>query len=69
MPSEAPPDGLSAADLAGNYEDLSDYLTTRIAPEFIEYGLEITKLLVENISLPPAVEEALDKRPSMGVIP
>ncbi|SMG63617.1 virion core protein (lumpy skin disease virus)-like protein [methanotrophic bacterial endosymbiont of Bathymodiolus sp.] len=55
-------------DLAGNYDDLSDYLTTRIAPEFIEYGLEITKLLVENISLPPAVDEALDKRTSMGVI-
>ena len=55
-------------DLAGNYDDLSDYVTTRIAPEFSAYGLEITKLLVENISLPPAVEEALDKRTSMGVI-
>jgi len=55
-------------DLAGNYDELSDYITARIAPEFTEYGLEITKLLVENISLPPAVEEALDKRTSMGVI-
>ncbi|OQK17834.1 antifreeze protein [Methyloprofundus sedimenti] len=55
-------------DLAANYDDLSEYLTTRIAPEFMEYGLEITKLLVENISLPPAVEKALDKRTSMGVI-
>ena len=55
-------------DLAANYDDLSEYLTARIAPEFIEYGLEITKLLVENISLPPAVEEALDKRTSMGII-
>jgi membrane protease subunit (stomatin/prohibitin family) len=55
-------------DLAGNYDDLSDYITAKIAPEFMEYGLEITKLLVENISLPPAVETALDKRTSMGVI-
>ena len=55
-------------DLAGNYDELSDYITARISPEFNEYGLEITKLLVENISLPPAVEEALDKRTSMGVI-
>ncbi|NOQ77710.1 MAG: DUF4339 domain-containing protein [Methylococcaceae bacterium] len=55
-------------DLAGNYDDLSDYITAKIAPEFIAYGLEITKLLVENISLPPAVEEALDKRTSMGVV-
>ncbi len=55
-------------DLAGNYDDLSEYITAKIAPEFIAYGLEITKLLVENISLPPAVEEALDKRTSMGII-
>jgi len=55
-------------DLAGNYDDLSEYITAKISPEFIAYGLEITKLLVENISLPPAVEEALDKRTSMGVI-
>ncbi len=55
-------------DLAGNYDDLSDYITAKIAPEFMEYGLEITKLLVENISLPDAVEAALDKRTSMGII-
>lgn len=55
-------------DLAANYDDLSEYVTARIAPEFLEYGLEITKLLVENISLPQSVEEALDRRTSMGVI-
>jgi len=47
---------------------LSNFLTEKIAPEFEGYGLELTKLLVENISLPPAVEEALDKRTSMGVV-
>ena len=30
--------------------------------------MELTKFLVENISLPEAVEKALDKRTSMGVI-
>ncbi len=55
-------------DLAANYDDLSDYVTAKIAPEFVEYGLELTKLLVENISLPISVEEALDRRTSMGVI-
>ena len=34
----------------------------------MEYGIELTKFLVENISLPPAVEEAMDKRTSMGVV-
>jgi len=55
-------------DLAGNQEQLGALLTKRIAPEFLDYGLELTKILVENISLPPAVEEALDKRTSMGMI-
>jgi membrane protease subunit (stomatin/prohibitin family) len=55
-------------DLAANYNDLSAYLTGKIAPEFLEYGLEVTKLLVENIALPQEVEEALDKRSSMGII-
>lgn len=55
-------------DLAANYNELSAYLTGKIAPEFLEYGLEVTKLLVENISLPLEVEEALDKKSSMGII-
>jgi membrane protease subunit (stomatin/prohibitin family) len=32
-----------------------------------QYGLTLPELYIENISLPPAVEEALDKRTSMGV--
>ncbi len=55
-------------DLAGNQGQLGELLTHRIAPEFKDYGLELTQILVENISLPPAVEEALDKRTSMGMI-
>ena len=55
-------------DLAANYNELSTYLTGKVAPEFVEYGLEVTKLLVENISVPSEVEAALDKRSSMGII-
>lgn len=55
-------------DMAANYEELGTFVTTRIAPDFAGYGLELATLLVENISLPPAVEEALDKRSSMGII-
>jgi membrane protease subunit (stomatin/prohibitin family) len=55
-------------DLAANYSELGDFVLKKIHAEFLEYGIEITKMLVENISLPPAVEEALDKRTSMGVI-
>lgn len=55
-------------DMAANYGEMGGFLTKKIGPEFQTYGLELTKLLVENISLPPAVEEALDKRTSMGVV-
>jgi membrane protease subunit (stomatin/prohibitin family) len=55
-------------DLAANYDELGAFVTNRIKGEFQAYGLDLTKLLVENVSLPPAVEEALDKRSSMGVI-
>ncbi len=55
-------------DLAANYDDLSDFVTAKIAPVFNEYGLALVRLLVENISLPPNVEEVLDKRTSMGIL-
>jgi len=59
---------ISALDLAGNYGQLADYVSQRIQPEFAALGLELVKLLVENISLPPEVEAAIDKRSSMGAI-
>ncbi len=55
-------------DLAAKYDEISKEVTAKITPEFEEYGIEITKFLVGNISLPPEVEEAMDKRTSMGVI-
>jgi membrane protease subunit (stomatin/prohibitin family) len=55
-------------DLAANYNELSTFIREKINPEFNEYGLELTKLLVENISLPPEVEAALDKRSSIGIL-
>jgi membrane protease subunit (stomatin/prohibitin family) len=59
---------LAVLDLAANYDEFAELVKGKIQSEFDEYGLELTKLLIENISLPPAVEEALDKRTSMGVI-
>ena len=55
-------------DMAANYDELGEFITKRISDGFTNYGLDVCKMLVENISLPPAVEEALDKRTSMGVI-
>lgn len=60
--------GIPALDLAGNYEQLGKFVTQGIAPDFDDYGLELIRVLVENISLPSTVEEALDKRTSMGMV-
>lgn len=59
---------IAALDLAANMNEFSQELTIDLKDDFAEYGIELTRFLVENISLPEAVEEALDRRTSMGVI-
>ena len=60
--------GIPVLDMAANYDELGGKLADRVSTDMEQYGIELRTLLVENISLPPAVEEVLDKRTSMGVI-
>ena len=60
--------GIPVLDLAANTDQMADYLKNRVAPEIAQYGIEMPTVLVENVSLPEAVEQAMDKRTSMGVI-
>jgi len=55
-------------DMAANTRELGKLVSTEISATVAEYGLTIPELYIENISLPPAVEEVMDKRSSMGVI-
>ncbi|WGH79097.1 SPFH domain-containing protein [Jannaschia ovalis] len=55
-------------DMAANTDELGRIVAEQISATTKEYGLVVPELYVENISLPPAVEAALDKRTSMGVI-
>lgn len=57
-----------ALDLAANYSEIGGVLAVNIKPAVAQYGIELTSLLIENISLPPEVEQALDARTKMGVI-
>ena len=59
---------ISALDLASNYDELGRFTRSKLTEDFKGYGLELTKFLIENISLPAEVESAMDKRTSMGVI-
>lgn len=60
--------GIPTLDLAASYDQLGTFVQGRIAPEFANLGLELATFLVENVSLPPEVEQALDRRTSMGVV-
>ena len=55
-------------DLAGNYDKISKLALETISPDLQTLGLALTLFYIENISLPPEVEEALDTRSKMGVL-
>ena len=56
-------------DVAARYTELGDALLPLINPAIVaKYGLEITSFIVENVSVPPEVEQAIDKRASMAAV-
>lgn len=55
-------------DMACNLTEYSEKIQELLTPSVAQYGLKLTTFLVENISLPDAVQEALDRRTSMGII-
>jgi excisionase family DNA binding protein len=58
-----------ALDIATRYSELGEALLPVINPALREkYGLEMSSFIIENISLPPEVEKAIDKRSSMAAI-
>ena len=59
---------IPALDLAAKYKELGEQIRGKINEDFHTYGLEVTKFYIENISLPPEVEAAMDKRASMGAL-
>ncbi|MGB8623107.1 MAG: SPFH domain-containing protein, partial [Paracoccaceae bacterium] len=59
--------GIPVLDMAANTADLGKLIVAEVSPVLEGYGLEMPEFYIENISLPPAVEEALDKRTSMGL--
>jgi membrane protease subunit (stomatin/prohibitin family) len=44
---------------AGNMNELSDYVFKVIGPEFLQYGIELTKFLIENISMPEEIKKEI----------
>ncbi|PYG28643.1 SPFH domain-containing protein [Pelagimonas varians] len=59
--------GIPVLDMAANTGEVGKLIAKAISPTIAQYGLELPELYIENISLPPAVEKALDARTSRGI--
>jgi len=56
-------------DVASRYSELGEALLPAINPAVVsKYGIEISSFIVENVSVPAEVEQAIDKRSSMAAI-
>jgi excisionase family DNA binding protein len=60
---------IPALDIATRYSELGEALLPLINPVVTEkYGLELTSFVLENVSVPPEVEAAIDKRSGMAAV-
>jgi excisionase family DNA binding protein len=60
---------IPALDVAARYQELGEALLPVINPIIGDkYGLAMTSFIVENVSVPPEVEQAIDKRSSMAAV-
>ncbi|MCL4763775.1 MAG: SPFH domain-containing protein [Burkholderiales bacterium] len=60
---------IPALDVASRYGELGEALLPLINPALEQkYGLAMTAFVVENVSVPPEVEQAIDKRSSMAAV-
>jgi excisionase family DNA binding protein len=56
-------------DVASRYSELGEALLPLINPVVsAKYGLQIASFIIENVSVPPEVEQAIDKRSSMAAV-
>lgn len=56
-------------DAATQFTELGEALLPLINPMMTaKYGMKIASFILENVSLPPEVEEAIDKRSSMAAV-
>ena len=59
---------VSALDLAGNTMEFNQIVKANIQDKFNEIGLKLTNLFIENMSVPQAVEAAIDERSKLGIL-
>jgi len=59
---------ISVLELAAKYAEVGARVLDQVAPQFQQYGLGLTQLVIENVSLPPEVEATLDQKTRMNML-
>jgi membrane protease subunit (stomatin/prohibitin family) len=59
---------IAALDLASSYNELGGVAKKELDPHFTSFGLELSRFLIENVSLPEEVEAAIDQRSKLGIL-
>ncbi len=59
---------VAAIDLAANQREIATRLAGQLSEDLSEYGVTVPRFVLENVSFPPEVEAALDKRTQMAVV-
>ncbi len=61
--------GIPVLDVASRYGEVGQALMPIINPILgAKYGIELASFVLENVSVPPEVEQAIDKRSSMAAV-
>jgi len=58
----------AALDLMAKSAEINAQIEKSINGQLKDWGIEVSRFVIENISFPPEVEAALDQRTKMGVI-
>lgn len=59
---------LSLLDLAGNLSELQSDAEKEVQGRFAALGLTLVSLVIENLSVPPEVQKAIDERTKYGIV-
>jgi membrane protease subunit (stomatin/prohibitin family) len=60
--------GIPMLDLSAHQDAIGARLAGVLSEDLASVGIQIPKFIIENISLPPEVEQALDRRTQMGIV-
>lgn len=59
---------IPALDLCASYLEIGNKTKEIASTTFADIGIEITQVTIQNLSLPPEVEKALDERSTIGIL-